>query len=88
MLSSTPDLAGATVELVSAGGWELRLRRALEVRARSLRGDPDRLPALLRGADAERARRGGRGVIPVQCEYLALEGLGQLMDTLALVRES
>src|SRR3954469_19081214 len=83
----SPALAGAQVELVSAGDWELRLRRALESAparyAAILIDCPPSLGVLtlnaLAAADAV--------LIPVQCEYLALEGLGQLMEIVAAVRE-
>ncbi|MGQ9584294.1 MAG: ParA family protein [Anaerolineae bacterium] len=87
LLPSTPDLAGLEVEAVSFEGREFLLRRALEP-ARGLYDfvlvdTPPSLGLLtvngLVAADA--------GVmIPVQCEYLALEGLTQLMQTLQLVR--
>src|SRR5438093_5913734 len=83
-----PSLAGAQVELLEQDGRELRFRRALApVRERYDLIIVDCPPALgiltvnaLAAADAV--------LVPVQCEYLALEGLGQLMETLDLVRES
>ncbi|SRR5579884_667418 len=80
-------LAGAQVELVEAPHRERRLAQALAPLRTSydliLIDCPPSLGLLtlnaLAAADAV--------LIPVQCEYLALEGLGQLMDTLALVRE-
>lgn len=82
-----PALAGAQVELVELEGREERLRRALEpVRERYSLIMVDCPPSLgiltinaLAAADAV--------LVPVQCEYLALEGLGQLMETLDMVRE-
>jgi len=82
-----PALAGAQVELVEGQERESRLRRALEpLRERYSLIVVDCPPSLgiltvnaLAAADAV--------LVPVQCEYLALEGLGQLMETLDLVRE-
>ncbi len=79
-------LAGAQVELVDMEGREQRLRRALDdVRERYALIVVDCPPSLgiltlnaLVAADLLLA--------PVQCEYLALEGVGQLMETLDLVR--
>jgi chromosome partitioning protein len=79
-------LAGAEVELVPQIARESKLRAALEaVRDRYDIIFIDCPPSLglltinaLTAADA--------CVIPMQCEYYALEGLGQLMDTITLVR--
>jgi chromosome partitioning protein len=83
---STRDLVGLEVELVGAEGREFRLRRALEaVRQRFAYVLIDCPPSLglltinaLAAADAI--------LIPVQCEYLALEGVSELVDTLQRVR--
>jgi len=89
LLPSTPDLAGLEVEAVSFQGREFLLQRALEpaqgLYDYVLVDTPPSLGLLtvngLVAADA--------GVmIPVQCEYLALEGLTQLMQTLQLVRNN
>jgi len=85
---SGPDLAGAEVELVPAMAREQRLKSALEpVRGRYEAVIIDCAPSLglltlnaLTAADAV--------VVPVQCEYLALEGLGQLTKTLDAVRRA
>ena len=79
-------LAGAQVELVELPDREQRLKRALaEARGRYQVILVDCPPSLgiltlnaLVAADALLA--------PVQCEYLALEGVGQLMETMDLVR--
>ena len=85
---SGPDLAGAEVELVPAMAREQRLKSALA--AIDGRYDcvlVDCAPSLglltlnaLTAADAV--------LVPVQCEYLALEGLGQLTLTLEAVRRA
>lgn len=88
LLPSAPLLAGAEVELVEMAGRELRLRHALE----SLRGRYDFIlvdtpPSL--GLLTVNALAAADGVlIPIQCEYLPLEGLAQLLQTIELVRQS
>jgi len=87
LVPSNPDLAGAEVELVDEFGREFRLRRALQ----PIDGRYDYIlidcpPSLgLLTINALAAAKDGV-IIPVQCEYLALEGLSQLTRTLDLVR--
>ncbi len=87
VVPSTIDLAGAEVELVSAFARETKLRQALlparEAYDFILVDSPPSLGLLtvnaLSAADFT--------IVPIQCEYYALEGLGQLMRTLELVRD-
>ncbi len=87
LVPSNPDLAGAEVELVDEFGREFRLKRALQ----PIDGRYDYIlidcpPSLgLLTINALAAAKSGV-IIPVQCEYLALEGLSQLTQTLDLVR--
>ncbi|PKN94924.1 MAG: sporulation initiation inhibitor Soj [Chloroflexi bacterium HGW-Chloroflexi-6] len=89
ILPSSPSLAGAEVELVDQPQREFRLRMALQ----PLIGHYDYIlidcpPSLsLLTINGLMAAQDGV-IIPVQCEYLALEGLGQLMQTLQRVRVS
>ncbi len=88
LMPSKPALAGAEVELVSLLAREYRLQRGLETIADSfdyvLIDSPPSLGLLT--VNALTAARHGV-VIPVQCEYLALEGLSQLTQTIQLVRQ-
>jgi chromosome partitioning protein len=89
ILPSSPALAGAEVELVSELARESRLKKALEPVAERydyiLIDCPPSLGLLtLNGLVA--ARDGV--IIPVQCEYLALEGISQLTQTLNRVRSA
>lgn len=87
LLPSNPALAGAEVDLVNLLAREHRLRRALndsaEVYDYVLIDCPPSLGLLT--INALTAARDGV-IIPVQCEYLALEGLSQLLDTVQLVQ--
>jgi chromosome partitioning protein len=88
VVPATPDLAGAEVELVDAPDREQRMRRAI----RAVRDEYDFVlidcpPSLglitlnmLAAADAL--------LIPLQCEYYALEGLSQLLNTVHLIQHS
>jgi chromosome partitioning protein len=80
------DLAGASVELPRIEGSETRLRERLgPVRERFALTLLDCPPSL--GPIAVNALAAAdRVIVPVQAEYLALEGLVQFLDTLALVR--
>jgi chromosome partitioning protein len=78
---SSPDLAGAEIELVDVPERERRLAEAL---ARSVSGYDlvflDCPPSL--GLLTVNALAAAQDlIVPVQCEYYALEGLGQLMGT-------
>jgi chromosome partitioning protein len=87
ILPSSPALAGAEVELVNELARETRLKVAMN----QLDGRYDYIlidcpPSLgLLTVNGLVAARDGV-VIPVQCEYLALEGLGQLTQTINRVR--
>ena len=87
VLPSSPALAGAEVELVDEANREYRLRSALE----SLNGRYDYIlidcpPSLgILTVNGLVASRDGV-LVPVQCEYLALEGLGQISQTIERVR--
>ena len=89
LLPSSPSLAGAEVELVDESHREFRLRTALE----TLDGKYDYIlidcpPSLgLLTVNGLVAAREGV-LVPVQCEYLALEGLGQLTQTIERVQSS
>jgi len=88
VLPATLALAGAEVELVELADRESRLRRALEpVRDRYdyvLIDCPPSLGLLTLGALCA-----ADGVlIPLQCEYYALEGLGALLDTVRRVQQA
>jgi chromosome partitioning protein len=81
-------LAGAEIELVELSDRERRLKHALsEVQANYDYVLIDCPPSL--GLLTVNALTAAQGVlVPVQCEYLALEGLSQLMNTLQLVRRA
>lgn len=89
LVPSSPILAGAEVELVGMFARETLLRKALAPVLQHydyvLIDTPPSLGLLT--VNALTAADGGV-IIPVQCEYLALEGLGQLMRTINLIRES
>jgi chromosome partitioning protein len=87
LIPSARDLAGAEVELVALAQRERRLENAL----RGVRHDFDYLfldcpPAV--GLLTVNALTAADGVlVPIQCEYYALEGLSQLLSTIELVRD-
>jgi len=88
LVPASQDLIGAELELIQVEGKETLLRdglRALEPRFDYIVIDCP--PAL--GLLTLNALVAARTVlVPVQCEYYALEGLGQLMRTIELVRDS
>lgn len=89
LLPSSPSLAGAEVELVDQPEREACLKKALEPLVERydyiLIDCPPSLSLLtINGLVA--AKDGV--IIPVQCEYLALEGVGQLVQTLQRIRQS
>jgi chromosome partitioning protein len=88
VVPATQDLVGAEIELVNQRSRETRMRDALQ----DVRGDygyiiidcPPSLGLLtlnmLTAADSV--------IIPIQCEYYALEGLSQLLNTVKLVQRN
>jgi chromosome partitioning protein len=82
------DLAGAEIELVPAFSRELRLKRALE----RVRDDFDFVvidcPPSLGLLTVNGLAAASEVVVPIQCEYYALEGLGQLLRNVALVQRN
>ena len=97
VVPATIDLAGAEIELVSVVARESRLRKAIAghplVGSRDEVGE-DRLDFVLvdcppsLGLLTLNALVGGAEMlIPIQAEYYALEGLGQLLETVEMVRQ-
>jgi chromosome partitioning protein len=93
---ATIDLAGAEIELVAIERREFRLREALDrlrqQLARNRIGAPDYVlidcPPSLGLLTLNALVAADEVVIPIQCEYYALEGLTQLIRTVGLVQAS
>jgi len=86
VLPSSPELAGAEVELVSMLAREQRLKRALAPHLSSYDVVLIDCPPSLGLLTVNALTAAGSVLVPVQCEYLALEGLSHLMSTIELIR--
>ncbi len=87
IIPATIQLAGAEIELVQIMSRELRLSRALE----KIRDNYDFIiidcPPSLGLLTLNALTASDSVIIPVQCEYYALEGLSQLLNTIRLVQK-
>ena len=87
ILPASQSLAGANVELVSMDEREFRLKKILD----QIRTNYDYIlidcPPSLGLLTVNALAASEHVVIPVQCEYFALEGLSQLLNTINLVRQ-
>ena len=88
VVPATIDLAGAEIELVPAMSRELKLRRALN----EVRDDYDIMlidcPPSLGLLTVNGLAAADDVLVPIQCEYYALEGLGQLLRNVSLVSKN
>ena len=87
VLPSSADLAGAAVELLSVNEPSYRLKNALE----ALKNQYDVIfidcPPSLEMLTVNGLAAADGIIVPVQCEYYALEGLADLMTTLRLMKK-
>jgi chromosome partitioning protein len=93
VVPATIDLAGAEIELVSVVARESRLRKAIAAYNRIGSGEETRLdyvfidcPPSLGLLTLNALVAGEEMLIPIQAEYYALEGLGQLVETVEMVK--
>ena len=88
ILPSTLQLAGAEIELATADYRESRLKQAIE----PIKADYDYIlvdcPPSLGQLSLNAFTASDTILIPVQCEYYALEGLSQLLNTIRLVQRT
>jgi chromosome partitioning protein len=88
VLPATIDLAGAEIELVPAMSRELKLKRALD----DVRDEYDYIlidcPPSLGLLTVNGLAAADDVLVPIQCEYYALEGLGQLLRNVTLVSKN
>ncbi|MGH9856751.1 MAG: ParA family protein [Acidobacteriota bacterium] len=86
IIPSTPDLAGGAFELMDQPHREYRLRRALKPIKDAFDFVLIDCPPSLGLLTINGLSAADRLLIPVQCEFFALEGLQQLLQTVELVR--
>jgi chromosome partitioning protein len=88
VVPATIDLAGAEIELVPAFSRELKLRRAVQ----AARDEYDFIfvdcPPSLGLLTVNGLAAADDVIVPIQCEYYALEGLGQLLRNVSLVKNN
>ena len=86
VLPSTPDLAGAAIELISSEYREHQLEKCLE----QIKDQYDLIlidcPPSLEMLTLNGLAAADSILVPVQCEYYALEGLSDLMSTMRMVK--
>jgi chromosome partitioning protein len=86
LVPASRDLAGASVELPRMEGSETRLRERLGPVRESFDVTVLDCPPSLGPISVNALVTADRVIVPVQAEYLALEGLVQFLDTLAMIR--
>lgn len=86
IVSSTNDLVGAEIELVSIMAREYQLKKVLKNIKKSYEIIIIDCPPSLGLLTINALTVSDALVIPIQCEYFALEGLGQLLNTVRLVQ--
>jgi len=86
-ISSTKDLVGAEIELVSVIARELELKKALAKVKRKYDYIIIDCPPSLGLLTLNSLTAANALIIPIQAEYYALEGLGQLLNTIRLVQQ-
>jgi chromosome partitioning protein len=88
VVPATIDLAGAEIELVPAFSRELKLRRALDNVADDFDYTLIDCPPSLGLITVNGLAAATEVIVPIQCEYYALEGLGQLLRNVSLVQQN
>ena len=86
ILPANKDLAGAEVELVDVEQRESRLRKALEAVEENYQYIIIDCPPSLGLLTLNALTAAKSLLVPIQCEYYALEGVTELFDTLARIR--
>lgn len=88
LVPSSVELAGAEIELTNMGNREKKLKQAIRI----IKEDYDYIfidcPPSLGLLTINALTAADSVLIPIQCEYYALEGVSQLMNTIQLVRKS
>jgi len=88
IMPSTIDLVGAEIEMVGMMAREQQLKKALK----AIEGEFDYIfidcPPSLGLITLNALTAADKVLVPIQCEYYALEGLSQLMNTIKLVKKS
>ncbi|MFA5080187.1 MAG: AAA family ATPase [Candidatus Paceibacterota bacterium] len=88
IMPAAHDLAGATIELIDMENREFRLREVIDM----VKDNYDFVfidcPPSLGILTLNALTACDEVIIPMQCEYLSLEGLGQLLDNVALINKN
>jgi len=88
LVCATQDLAGATVELVESTEREFKFYNAI----RDIKNEYDYVlidcPPSLGLLTVNSLAAADKIIIPIQCEYFALEGLSQLLNSIELIQEN
>ena len=88
VIPADKNLAGAAVELVSAEGREYKLQGAVKALQEKYRYIILDCPPALDLLTLNALVAAGAVLVPIQCEYLALEGVSELLDTLMRIRRT
>jgi chromosome partitioning protein len=88
LLPSDKNLVGAAIELVDAEGREFRLKEALESAKSAYDFIVIDCPPALDLLTLNALAASDAVLVPIQCEYLALEGVSELLDTIMRIRRN
>jgi len=88
IIPATPDLVGAEIEMVNMMSRETRLQKVLKKAKNEYEFIFIDCPPSLNLLTVNSFTAGDSVLIPIQCEYFALEGLTQLLNTIRLIQKN